>query len=43
MVQSESKYFMHSSRGGIEVAGWIVDQEIRVQFPAYPDHMPALW
>ena len=29
-------------RGGVEVAGWPVDQEIRVRFPAYPHRVWAL-
>ena len=42
-MESESKYFMQSSHGGIEVAGWIEDQKIPVQFLAYLYHMRVLW
>ena len=30
-------------RGGAEVAGWTLDRKIRVQFPAYPHRVWALW
>ena len=30
-------------RGDAEVAGWILDQKIRVRFPAYPHRVWALW
>ena len=29
-------------RGGVEVADWVVDREIRVRFPAYPHPVLAL-
>ena len=32
-----------SHRGGAEVAGWTLDRKIRVQFPAYPHRVWALW
>ena len=37
-------FFIFSSacRGGAEVAGWTVDQTIRVRFPAYPHRLLAL-
>ena len=30
-------------RGGVEVAGWILDRKIRVRFPAYPHRVWTLW
>ena len=30
-------------RGGVEVAGWTLDLEVRVWFPAYPHCMWAFW
>ena len=30
-------------RGGAEVAGWTLDRNIRVRFPAYPHRVWALW
>ena len=29
--------------GGVEVASWTVDREIRIWFSAFPHHMWALW
>ena len=29
--------------GGVEVAGWAVDQKTRVRFQAYPHGVWALW
>ena len=35
-------YRSTARRGGAEVAGWTLDREIRVRFPAYPHRVWAL-
>ena len=32
-----------ASRDGVEVAGWTVNRETQVRFPAYPHRLWALW
>ena len=34
---------LRARRVGAEVAGWTLDREIRVRFPAYPHRVWALW
>ena len=38
------KYPLYSARrGDVEIAGWTVDQTIRVRLPSYPHRVWALW
>ena len=36
-------YSREARRGGLEVVGRTVDRNTRVRFPAYPQHVLALW
>ena len=42
MFPSQYKFLIVARRGGAEVAGWTLDREIRVRFPAYPHRVWTL-